>query len=59
MSKTLDGKPQFNALYGMYPLSLNKFKAVLKVSGQVGHSGGVFKTSVESVNQDDDFREVK
>jgi hypothetical protein len=32
--KDLDGKPFFSALYGMYMVTLNEPKAVLKVSAQ-------------------------
>jgi hypothetical protein len=55
--KFLDGKPIFSALYGMYTVTLNELKAVLKVSAQAGRSG-VNKTSVESTAQDDDVRKV-
>jgi hypothetical protein len=48
--KALDGRPLFGPLYGMYAVTLNELKAVLKVSA---------RTSVESTAQDDDFQEVK
>jgi hypothetical protein len=57
--KGLDGKLLLSALYGMYTVSLNELKAVLKVSAQAGQSGAVNKTSAESTAQDDDFQEVK
>jgi hypothetical protein len=57
--KILDRKPLFSALYGMYTVTLNELKAVLKVSAQAGQSEGVNKTSVESTAQNDNFREVK
>jgi hypothetical protein len=56
--KGLDGKPLLSALYGMYMLTLNELKAVLKVSAQAGQSGVVNETSVESMAQDD-FQEEK
>jgi phosphatidate phosphatase PAH1 len=43
----------------MYTVTMNELKAVLKVSAQAGQSGAVNKTSVKSMVQDDDFREVK
>jgi hypothetical protein len=49
----------FRALYGMYAVTLNELKAVLRVSAQAGPSGAVNTTSVESTAQDDDFREAK
>jgi hypothetical protein len=45
--KILDVKPLFGALYGMYTVTLNELKAVMKVSAQAGQNGGVNKTSVE------------
>jgi hypothetical protein len=57
--KALDGRPLFNILYGIYAITLNELKAVLKVSAQEGQSGAVNKTSVETTLQDDDFQEVK
>jgi hypothetical protein len=57
--KALDGKLFFSALYGTYAVTLNKLKAILKVSAQEGQSGAVNKTSVESTAQDDDFQEIK
>jgi hypothetical protein len=53
------GSRFFSALYGIYTVTLNELKAVLKVSAQAGQSGGVNKTSLESTAQSDDFREVK
>jgi hypothetical protein len=41
--KALDGEPLFNALYGMYTVTLNELKAVLKVSAQASQSGVVTK----------------
>jgi hypothetical protein len=46
--KLPDGKPLFSAFCGMYTVTLNELKAVLKVSAQAGQSGGVNKTPVES-----------
>jgi hypothetical protein len=46
-------------LYGMYTVTLNKLRAILKMSVQAGQSGVVNKSSVESTAQDDDFRGVK
>jgi hypothetical protein len=40
-------------------VTLNKLKAVLKVSAQAEQNGAVNKPSVESMAQDDDFRQVK
>jgi hypothetical protein len=57
--KALDGKPLFSAVYIMYMVTLNKLKAILKVSAQAGQSGAVNKTSVELIAQDDDFQELK
>jgi hypothetical protein len=54
--KYLDGKPFFNALYGMYTVTLNELKAV---SAQAKQSGAANKTSSESTAQHDEFREVK
>jgi hypothetical protein len=34
--KGTDGKPLFSALYGMYEVTLNELKVVLKVSAQAG-----------------------
>jgi hypothetical protein len=51
-SKILDGKPLFSAVYGMYRVTLNELKAVLKMSAQAGRSGVVNETSVESTDQD-------
>jgi hypothetical protein len=57
--KAADGKPLFSAPYGMYIVTPNELKAVLKMSAQEGQSGAVNKTSVESTAQDDDFQEIK
>jgi hypothetical protein len=57
--KSIDGKLLLSPLYGMYTVTLNELKAVLKVSAQAGQSDAVKKTSVESTAQHDDFREVK
>jgi dsDNA-specific endonuclease/ATPase MutS2 len=57
--KALDGKTLSSALYGMYAVTLNELKAILKVSAQVGQSDAVNKTSVESTTQDDNFQEVR
>jgi hypothetical protein len=43
----------------MYTVTLKELKAVLRVSAQAGQSGAVNKSSVESMAQDDDRREVK
>jgi hypothetical protein len=43
----------------MYAVTLNELWAILKVSAQEEQSGAVNKTSVESMAQDNDFREVK
>jgi hypothetical protein len=37
----------FGALYGMYAVTPNELKAILKVIAQEGQSGAVNKTSVE------------
>jgi hypothetical protein len=58
-NEVLDGMPLFSALYGVYRATLNKLKAVLKMSAQAGQDNTVNKTSVESVAQDDDFQELK
>jgi hypothetical protein len=34
--KILGGNPLFSALYGMYTVTLNELKVVLKVSAQAG-----------------------
>jgi hypothetical protein len=34
--KILEGKPLFSALYGIYTVTLNELKAVLKVNAQAG-----------------------
>jgi hypothetical protein len=57
--KALEGKPLFSALYGMYTVTLNELKAVIKVTAQAGRSSAMNRTSVESTAQDDTFREVK
>jgi hypothetical protein len=57
--KALDGRPVYSALYGMYTVTPNELKAVLKVSAQEVRSVAVNKTSVEPTAQDDDFQEVK
>jgi hypothetical protein len=36
--KGLDENPLFSSLYGMYTVTMNELKAVLKVSEQAGHS---------------------
>jgi shikimate kinase len=57
--KILEGKLLFRAVYGMYTLTLNELKAILKVNAQAGRPVAVTKTSLESVAHDDDFQEVK
>jgi hypothetical protein len=57
--KGLNGKPHFSVLYGLYTLTLNELKAVLKVSAQAGRNGAVNKTLVESMAQEDNFQKVK
>jgi hypothetical protein len=57
--KILEGKRLFSALYGIYKLTLNELKAVLKMKAQAGKCGAVTKTSLESAAHDDDFHEVK
>jgi hypothetical protein len=47
------------ALYGMYRVTLNELKTILKVSAQAGQKCALNKTSVESTAQDNDFQEVK
>jgi 2-polyprenyl-6-methoxyphenol hydroxylase-like FAD-dependent oxidoreductase len=54
--KSLDGTPLSSTHYGMYMVTLNELKAILKVSAQAEQNGVVNKTSVESLAQDDDFR---
>jgi hypothetical protein len=39
--KALDGKPLLSAPYGMYAVTQNELKAVLKMSAQAGQSGAV------------------
>jgi hypothetical protein len=43
----------------VYTVTLNKLKAVLKVSARAEQSGAVNRTPVESTAQDDDFLEEK
>jgi hypothetical protein len=43
----------------MYTETLNDLKAVFKVGAQAGQSDTVYKTSVESSAQDEDFQKVK
>jgi hypothetical protein len=57
--KALDGKPHFTPLYGMYTVTLNELKTILKVGTQEGQRGAVNRTSVQSTAQYDDFQEVK
>jgi hypothetical protein len=57
--EVLDGKPLYSTLYGMYAVTLNELKAVLKVSAETGQSDAVNKTSVELTAQDGKFQEVK
>jgi hypothetical protein len=57
--KSLNVKPLYSALYGMYTVTQNELKAIMKVSAQAIQSGGVNKTSVQSTAQNGDFREVK
>jgi hypothetical protein len=57
-NKALAEKSLFSALYGMYTVTLNELKAVLKESAQAKQSDAVNKTSLESTAQDDDFQEV-
>jgi hypothetical protein len=54
----LEGKPLFSALYGIYTLTLNELKAILKVNAQAGQYGAVTKILMESAAHDD-FQEVK
>jgi hypothetical protein len=49
--KALDGKLLYSVLYGMYAVTLNELKDVLKLSEQAGQS--VNKTSEETMAQDD------
>jgi hypothetical protein len=49
----------FSALYGMYAVTLNELKTVIKVNTQARQSGAVNEISVESTAQDDDFPETK
>jgi hypothetical protein len=55
----LDGKPLFSTLYGMYAVTLNELKAVLKVSAKAGQNDVVDKTSMDPMAQDNDFQEVE
>jgi hypothetical protein len=57
--KILEGNPLFSALYGIYTLTLNELKAVLKVNAQAGQCGAVTTTSLESAAHDDDLQEIK
>jgi hypothetical protein len=57
-NKALAEKPLFSVLYGMYTVTLNELKVVLKASAQAKQTDAVNKTSLESTAQDDDFREV-
>jgi predicted RNA binding protein with dsRBD fold (UPF0201 family) len=45
--KILERKPVLGALYGMFTVTLNELKVVLKVNAQAGQSGVVNKTSSE------------
>jgi hypothetical protein len=54
--KSLDGKPLFSAVYGMYAVTLNELKDFFNMSSWAGQSGAMSKTSVDSKAQDDDFR---
>jgi hypothetical protein len=54
--KSLDGKPLFSALYGVYTVTLIELKGV---SVQEEQSGAVNKISSESTAKDDDLREIK
>jgi hypothetical protein len=49
ISKALDVKLLFSTLCGMYTVTLNELKAILKVSAQAGQSGVVNKILVESM----------
>jgi hypothetical protein len=53
------GSHFFCALYGIYVVTLNELKVILKVSTQAGQSGAVNKTSVETMAKNDNFHEVK
>jgi hypothetical protein len=46
--KVLDLKQLFSALCGMYMVTLNEMKAILKVNAQAGQIGTVNKNSSES-----------
>jgi septal ring-binding cell division protein DamX len=48
--KILDGKPLFSAFYGMYAVTLNELKAVLKLSAQARQSGVVKKINPSKIN---------
>jgi hypothetical protein len=54
--KSLAGKLLLRALYGMLTVALIELKAV---SAQAKESDAVNQTSLESMAQDDDFREVE
>jgi hypothetical protein len=43
--KILEGRLHFSALYGIYILTVNELKIVMKVNAQAGQSGRVTKTS--------------
>jgi hypothetical protein len=45
LCKTVDGKPLLSALYGIYMVTMNELKAVLKVNAQAGQRGAVNRTS--------------
>jgi hypothetical protein len=46
--KVLDGKPHFNALYGMHTVTLDEMKGVLEVSAKAGQNVAVNITPVKS-----------
>jgi hypothetical protein len=58
-SKILEGKPLFSALFGIYTLTLNELKVILKVNAGAGQSGTVTIISLESTVHNDYFKEVK
>jgi hypothetical protein len=45
--KILDGKSLFSAHYGMYAVTLNEVKAILKVNVQEGECGALDKILLE------------
>jgi hypothetical protein len=49
--KALVGNSHFSVPYGMYMVTLNELKAVLKVGAQEGQSDAVNKTPVDSTMQ--------